>query len=285
MRGRALTWELFPFSFLEFLDHRSIKYKQPLTGKNRSLIQNAFEKYWESGGFPEVADLNKNLRVKIHQEYFNTILFRDLIERHNISHPKAVTDLAYWLIDNAAALYSVNRLTGYLKSLGHRAPKASVANYLEWMEDAYFFFTVRIFDASLARSNTNPKKIYSIDHSLITSVSSGILVNSGHLLENLVFNALRRISEKIFYYKTFGDREIDFIVRMPDRSFALFQVCEIMAAPETRKRELTALNEAMEEQKLKDGTIITRNESEQIQVDAGTIHVMPAWRFLLKIGH
>jgi len=285
MRGRALTWELFPFSFLEFLDHRSIEYKQPLTGKNRSLIQNAFEKYWESGGFPEVADLNKNLRVKIHQEYFNTILFRDLIERHNISHPKAVTDLAYWLIDNAAALYSVNRLTGYLKSLGHRAPKASVANYLEWMEDAYFFFTVRIFDASLARSNTNPKKIYSIDHSLITSISSGILVNSGHLLENLVFSALRRVSEKIFYYKTFGDREIDFIVRMPDSSFALFQVCESMAAPETRKRELTALNEAMEKQKLKVGTIITRNESEQIQTDAGTIHVMPVWRFLLKIGH
>lgn len=281
MRGRALTWELFPFSFPEFLDHEQIEYQQPLTSKNRLRIQNAFEKYWESGGFPEVADLEKPLRIKIHQEYFNTILFRDLIERHDISHPKAVTDLAYWLVDNAASLYSVNRLTGYLKSLGHKAPKAAVSNYLEWLEDAYFFFTLRIFDASLARSNTNPKKIYCIDHSLIRSVASGILVNSGHLLENLVFNALRRTSEKIFYYKTSGDREIDFIVRMPNQSLALFQVCERMAAPETRKRELVALNEAMVEQQLTRGTIITRHESEQIQVDAGTIHVVPVWRFLL----
>ena len=281
MRGRALTWELFPFSFPEFLDHEQIEYQQPLTSKNRLRIQNAFEKYWESGGFPEVADLEKPLRIKIHQEYFNTILFRDLIERHDISHPKAVTDLAYWLVDNAASLYSVNRLTGYLKSLGHKAPKSAVSNYLEWLEDAYFFFTLRIFDASLARSNTNPKKIYCIDHSLIRSVASGILVNYGHLLENLVFNALRRTSEKIFYYKTSGDREIDFIVRMPNQSLALFQVCERMAAPETRKRELVALNEAMVEQQLTRGTIITRHESEQIQVDAGTIHVVPVWRFLL----
>ena len=68
-----------------------------------------------------------------------------------------------------------------------------------------------MFPAFLA---VNPKKIYCIDHSLVTSVSSGILVNSGHLLENLVFNALRRTSE-------------------------------------------------------------------EIQVAAGTIHVVPAWRFLL----
>jgi len=282
MRGRALTWELFPFSFAEFLDHKKIEHQQPLTSKNRLHIQNAFEKYWESGGFPEVADLEKPLRIKVHQEYFNTILFRDLIERHDISHPKAVTDLAYWLIDNAASLYSVNRLTGYLKSLGHKAPKATVSNYLEWLEDAYFFFTLRIFDASLARSNTNPKKIYCIDHSLITSISSGILINSGHLLENLVFNALRRVSEKIYYYKTSGDREIDFIVRMQDQSLALFQVCENMAAPETRKRELTALSEAMAEQQLTTGTIITRHDSEQIQTDSGTVHVLPAWRFLLE---
>ena len=41
------------------------------------------------------------------------------IERHDVAHPRAVADLAHWLVDNAASLYSVNRLTGYLKSLGH----------------------------------------------------------------------------------------------------------------------------------------------------------------------
>ena len=283
MRGRALSWEMFPFSFREFLDYKGIESDGPLSTKKRLTVQKAFEEYWETGGFPEVAGLNRMLRIKTHQEYFNAMLFRDLVERHDISHPKAVTDLAHWLVDNTGSLYSINNLTGYLKSLGHKAPKSAVSDYLEWFEDAYVLFTVRIFDASLARANTNPKKIYCVDHALVTSISSGILVNSGHLLENLVFTALRRVTPDIFYYKTKAGREVDFIAGRQGPSRMLVQVCESMADQQTRKRETTALAEAMTELKLSHGIIVTRNEEEQIQVDSGKIDVVPAWRFLLNM--
>jgi hypothetical protein len=283
MRGRALSWEMFPFSFREFLDYKGIESEGPLSTKKRLTIQKAFEEYWQSGGFPEVAGLDRMLRIKTHQEYFNAMLFRDLVERHDISHPKAVTDLAHWQVDNTGSLYSVNNLTGYLKSLGHKAPKSAVSDYLAWFEDAYVLFTVRIFDASLARANTNPKKIYCVDHALVSSISSGILINSGHLLENLVFTALRRITPDIFYYKTKAGREVDFIAGRQGPSRMLVQVCESMADQQTRKRETTALAEAMTELKLSQGTIVTRNEDEQIQVEAGKIDVVPAWRFLLNV--
>ncbi|MCK5243466.1 ATP-binding protein [bacterium] len=284
MRGRALSWELMPFSFREFLDRKELKSAGALSTKQRFLILKAFEEYWETGGFPEVAGLDRNLRIKIHQEYFNAILFRDLIERHDISHPKALTDLAHRLVDNAASLYSVNSLTGYLKSLGHKVPKATVSEYLEWFEDAYFLFTVRIFDASLARSNTNAKKVYCIDHALVVSVSSGILLNSGHLLENLVFLALRRLQPEIYYYKTKAGREVDFIVPMSGRKRMLVQVSESLAEPQTRNREVTALREAMEELGLKSGTIVTRNEETIIKYSgSSTIEVVPIWRFLLDL--
>jgi len=287
MRGRALSWEIFPFSFREFLDYKGIESDDSLSTKKRLTIQKAFEGYWETGGFPEVAGLDRRLRIKTHQEYFNAMLFRDLVERHDISHPKAVTDLAHWLVDNTGSLYSVNNLTGYLKSLGHKAPKSAVSDYLAWFEDAYVLFTVRIFDASLARANTNPKKIYCVDHSLVTSVSSGILVNSGHLLENLVFTALRRVTPDIFYFKSKSGREVDFIALLPSsgkhRSRMLVQVCESMADPQTRKREIIALAEAMAELKLAEGTIVTRGEEEQIQVESGKIGVVPAWRFLMNL--
>jgi predicted AAA+ superfamily ATPase len=283
MRGRALSWEMFPFSFREFLDYKGIESDGPLSTKKRLTVQKAFEEYWETGGFPEVAGLDRMLRIKTHQEYFNAMLFRDLVERHDISHPKAVKDLAHWLVDNTSSLYSINNLTGYLKSLGHKAPKSAVSDYLEWFEDAYVLFTVRIFDASLARSNTNPKKIYCVDHALVTSISSGILVNSGHLLENLVFTALRRVTPDIFYYKTRAGREVDFIAGRQGPSRMLVQVCESMADQQTRKRETTALAEAMTELKLSQGIIVTRNEEEQLQVDSGKIGVMPAWRFVLNM--
>jgi predicted AAA+ superfamily ATPase len=173
--------------------------------------------------------------------------------------------------------------TGYLKSLGHKVPKSAVSDYLAWFEDAYFLFSVRIFDASLARSQTNPKKVYCIDHALVGSVSSGILVNSGHLLENLAFTALRRISPEVFYHKTAAGREVDFLAQMPGGGRMAVQVCESLADPQTRKREIAALNEAMAELGLESGTIVTRNEEERIDAEAGTVKVVPMWRFLLDL--
>ncbi|RLC03940.1 MAG: ATP-binding protein [Deltaproteobacteria bacterium] len=283
MRGRALSWELFPFSFREFLNYRQIDAMGPMSTKKRLLVQKAFEEYWETGGFPEVVGLDRHLRIKIHQEYFHAVLFRDLVERHDISHPRAVMDLAHRLIDNTGSLYPNNSLTGYLKSLGHKAPKSAVSEYLEWFEDAYFLFTVRIFDASLARSKTNPKKFYCVDHAMVTSVASGILVNTGHLLENLVFTALRRVSPNIWYCKTKAGLEVDFLAQLQDRSRMLVQVCKSMAEPQTRKRKLAALTGAMAEYGLKSGTVVTRNEEDQIKVGAGKIEVVPAWRFLLNL--
>jgi hypothetical protein len=283
MRGRALSWELFPFSFREFLDRKGIEVKRNSSTKDKLRIRNAFEEFWRCGGFPEVAGLADHLRVKIHQEYFNAVLARDIVERHDISHPRAVTDLAHWLIDNTASLYSSNNLTGYLKSLGHPVPKASVSDYLAWFEDAYFFFTVCIHDASLARRNTNSKKIYCVDHAMVTSVSSGILVNSGHLLENLVFASLRRSFLSIYYYRTRNGKEVDFIVPQTGRHKLLVQVCESLAAESTRKRELSALSDAMTELEEKSAFLVTRDEDEELVSGDTTIHVIPAWRFLLAI--
>lgn len=282
MRGRALSWEIFPFSFQEFLDSQGIESNGSLSTKKRFSIQKGFAEYWETGGFPEVIGLDRMLRIKTHQEYWGAMLFRDLVERHDIPHPRAVTDLAHWLVDNTGSLYSVNSLTGYLKSLGHKTPKAAVSDYLAWFEDAYVLFTVRIFDASLARAKTNPKKVYCIDHALVMSISSGILVNSGHLMENLVFTGLRRMTPEIFYYRTKAGREVDFIVGSRERSRLLVQACESLIDPQTRKREVAALAEAMDELELSHGFIVTRLEEEQIEMGHGTIEVIPAWRFLLK---
>jgi predicted AAA+ superfamily ATPase len=282
MRGRALSWELFPFSFREFTAHLKIRNDPPFNSQQRLFIENAFRDYCDCGGFPEVTGLEKSLRIKVHQEYFNSILFRDLIERHDISHPRALVDLAKNLLENIASMYTINSLTGFLKSLGYNVPKSTVSEYLKWFEDAYFLFTVRLFDASFRRSNANPKKIYCVDHALIRSVSSGILLNSGHILENIIFLALRRSSPDIFYYKTKGNLEVDFVFKNPDGNLMLVQVCESLVNATTRQREINALETAMAELNLTKGFIITRNETESLAIKSGTIEIIPAWRALLE---
>ncbi|MCX6266191.1 MAG: ATP-binding protein, partial [Bacteroidetes bacterium] len=282
MRGRALSWELFPFSFSEYLSHCKIEDHLPATSQQRHRIENAFGDFFEQGGFPEVIGVDRHMRIKIHQEYVNSILFRDLIERYDISHPRAVVDLARRLMENVSSLYTLNGLTNYLKSLGHKAPKNAVADYLTWFEDAYFLFTVRLFSASYGKSNANPKKIYSIDHAVIRSVTSGILVNNGHLLENIVYIALRRKNGNIYYYKTAANQEIDFLVQDQQQKIILIQVCETLANPLTRQRETLSLENAMNELGLSNAMIVTREESEQLSVKNGNIIVIPVWKFLLE---
>lgn len=282
MRGRALSWEMFPFSFREFLDWAGIEADGPLSTKRQLLVRKAFAQYREQGGFPEAAGLNTNLRVKLHQEYFQAILFRDLIDRHDVGKPNALMDTAHWLVDNVASLYSINRLMGFLKALGHRISKGTVAEYLRWFEDAYFLYSVPLNDASAARRNTNPRKIYCVDHAMVTSLSPGILHNSGHLLENLVFVALRRINGRIYYHRTAAGREVDFVVHGRDGRKVAVQVSESLADPRTRKRELAALDEAMGEIGLTMGLLITGgHEAEEVEVGNGRIKVLPCWRFLL----
>jgi len=282
MRGRALSLELFPFSFREFLASQEINGDLPVDTHRRLWIQKAFEDYWEQGGFPEVMGIDRSLRIKIHQEYFNSILFRDMVERHDISHPRAVLDLARKLTGSVASLYTINKLTYFLKSLGHKVPKESVSNYLGWMEDAFFLYTVRMYDASFSRSNANPKKIYCVDHAMVASVSSRILVNSGHLLENILFMALRRKNYDLYYYRTNGAHEVDFLVQKEDRNMMLIQVCETLKNPATRQRELSALQHAMKELGVSESILVTRDEQEEVSGPSGVINIIPVWKFLLE---
>ena len=79
MRGRSLSWEVFPFSFAELLKAKGLPYVLPASNKTLRQIQNAYEAYWQNGGFPEVIAVTESLMVHIHQEYFQAILFRDLV--------------------------------------------------------------------------------------------------------------------------------------------------------------------------------------------------------------
>jgi len=282
MRGRALTWELFPFSFAEHLDAHAIA--ADLRGQQARLrVRKAFGAYWQRGGFPEVMDADDCLRVMIHQEYFKTMVFRDVVDRHDALHPRAVRDMAFRLLNAAASMYTVNALTGYLKSLGHRVSKAFVGDVLDWLEDAYALFTVRLFDASLSRQHANPKKIYAVDHALVRSSSTGILVNSGHLLENMVFVDGRRRGRALHYYRTAAGREVDFVWRGTDRRLVFVQVAE--RAPEgsdTFRRETLALREALREHPGSTAMLVTMDDEQRhVKLAEGTIAILPVWQYLL----
>lgn len=287
LTGRIVPWEIFPLSFREFLDGKGIESDGPLSTKQRLTIQKAFEDYWQVGGFPGANGLDQLQRIEAHQANWNTIL-ASIIGHHSISHPRAVIDLAHWLVDNTGSFYVVSHLTDYLKSLVHRVRKSFVVDWLVAFEDAGLLFSVNIFSSSPTRISVNPRKVYCIDHALAASVSSGILTNRDSLLENLVFTALRRVTPEIFYLRTKTGREADLVALLPtapndERTILLVQVCNSLADPRVKQSEIRSLSETMVELAVAEGTIVTWRTDETIPVGFGTTQVMPVWRFLLEM--
>ena len=73
------------------------------------------------------------------------------------------------------------------------------------------------------------------------------------------------------------------MVQLRNRSRMLVQVCESLAEPKSRKREVAALAEGLTELGIQSGAIVTRGEEEEIEIDGGKIEVVAAWRFLLNL--
>ena len=281
MRGRSLTWELFPFSFKECLDAKKIDYHK-ITTRNQLIIQKAYDDFFRRGGFPETLSASEQIRIMLLQEYYKAILHRDIIERFDTLHPKAVIDAGYRLISSISSLYSINKLTDYLKSLGHRVSKSFVGQCLDWFEDAYFLFSVKLYSASVNKQNTNLKKIYCIDQGMVHAVAPTITEDRGHLLENIVFLHLRRQGFEVYYYRTHNGKEVDFIWLDRNRKKHFCQACWTMKNEKTRHREIASLLTAMEEQEAESGIIVTHDESEILEKGNNKIEILPAWKFLLK---
>lgn len=279
LRGRTLSWELFPFSFREFAFRCGVSNRTK--GSSRRLqLQHAWERYKAEGGFPAVFGLDAPLRRQLHQEYYNALLLRDVIERYSVRYPQVMRHLANRVINSMATLFSIRKVYEEVKGLGFSVSRESITQFMQWMEDAYFIFSIPAYSASIARQAREFRKVYCIDHSMAISLSSRILQNRGQILENIVFCSLRQVTPDIFYYRTKESYEVDFLVILKNGSKVLVQVSFDLSSPETKNREVRALRSAMAETQTKEGYIVTDSYQEELAFPEGRIHILSAPIFL-----
>jgi predicted AAA+ superfamily ATPase len=139
---------------------------------------------------------------------------------------------------------------------------------------------VPIFSASLKKQAVNPKKCYAIDTGLVQTVGFSVSQNKGTLLENLVFLQLRKKHDAIFYYRSVGNFEVDFMVREDKGNYMLVQVSSNLQDPRVRERELRALTAAMEELNIRRAYVYTESEREEIKQGRNQIQVLPVWEWI-----
>lgn len=248
LRGRSLSVEILPYSYLEYLSaHQLPAPSQPFGQKVLDHHRQHLLDYFHAGGFPGIQAMPPNEQLETLQNYVETVIFRDVIERYQISNAALLKYFISSLLKNVAAPFSINKLYNDIKSQGHKVGRDTLYSYLEYLEDAFLIFAVPIFTESLRHMQTTPKKIYAIDNGLITANTFNLSENLGKLLENQVYLDLRRQGKTIFYYHTSDGYEIDFITQDKQGNYEMIQVAWDASDPTTLEREERALRQAEKE--------------------------------------
>ncbi len=257
LRGRSISTDVFPYSFLEYWKAQQIKKPIPPIGKKiLDQFYKHFKNYFSIGGFPAIQHLHENERRTILQGYVDTVAFRDIVERYKITNTSLIKYLIKTLIKNVAAPFVVHKFYNDIKSQGHKVGKDTIYQYMEYIEDSFLVFSVPIFTESVRKMQMNPKKIYVIDNGLIRANKLSLSMQLGNLFENQVFLDLKRKGKKVRYYLTEDGYEVDFVVEDLDGSFELIQVVWDISDKKTLDREKRALVQAEKELGIK-GQIIT----------------------------
>jgi uncharacterized protein len=257
LRGRSLSVEVWPYNFSEYLVAHNIKpAEKPFGQKSFDVMRKHVLNFFSTGGFPAVQPMSKGEWRSTLQGYVDTVILRDIVERHNVSNIVLLKYLTTTLLKNAATSFSVNKFCNDIKSQGYKISKATIYAYMAYIEDAFLVFTIPFYSESERVKQNRPRKIYAVDNGLVNANSLGTNDIYNKFLENQVYLDLRRQGKDVYFYKTKDDFEIDFVAVDQDGSRELIQVTWDMSDAKTAEREQRALRQAEKELGIK-GRVVT----------------------------
>jgi len=279
LRGRYLLKKVFPLSFEEFLDFKGFDKN---LSKNKMI--NLFEEYLIYGGLPEIVLAENDEKSEIAKSYYSSVVNRDLIETYSVRNKESMKAILSLLLDSTG--YSYNKLYNSLKSLRYEIGKNTMIDYVRFIEDSFFMFSLPIFSYKIKNRMQYPKKNYFIDNIFLSKISTNFSDNYGKLYENLVAVDLLRKDKEFFYWKNEKNEEVDFVVKDGLKVNQLIQVCYNIENIETKKREIRALILASKELNCKNLLVITKNYEDETKEEwFGTkrkIKFIPIHKFLME---
>lgn len=274
LTGRYLEISLYPFSFKEFLKIKEWKVNKNdiYSIESKIKLKKYFDEYLIDGGLPEYLITKNKDYLRI---LYDNILYRDIIARYNLSNEKILKELIYLVANNISKEISFNSIK---KTLQLGSP-TTVREYFNYFENSFLIFLTNKFDYSLKKQIYSSKKVYLIDTGLAVNLGFRISKDAGRLLENLVFIELKRRKNEIYNYS--DKKECDFLIKTKEKITNAIQVCYELDE-HNKEREINGLLEAMNKFNLKEGLILTHEQTDEISIEKKNIIIMPVYNWLLS---
>ncbi|MBI5504463.1 MAG: ATP-binding protein, partial [Deltaproteobacteria bacterium] len=274
MRGRSVTYEVFPLCFREFLTFRGARH-EPYDARSESATRAAFEDYLRWGGFPEVVLAEPAMRPLILEEYASVMLHRDLVERNSLRNEVLMHAFLRHCFRNTATLLSLSKLHRDFRSQGYEIARNTVFEYARLLTDAGLIFLLPRHDESLRKQARNPKKLHVIDPGLISAFKAGADRDVGHKFETAVFLECRRRAREWYYHA--GTSELD----LCDAEGRMFiNACWNLSDPSTAQRQEAAMAAGARLLPEAEGLLLYHEHASD--TDQRFPEAQPAWRWMLE---
>jgi hypothetical protein len=286
LRGRFVSKKIFPLSFEEFMRFKDFSFdKKSMSPNKKAEVVRLLNEYLKFGGLPEIILEEEDKKLEILQNYYSTVVNRDIIERFKVKNEEGLKAVLRLLMNSTS--FSVNKLYNTLKSMGLKIGKTTILNYVSYIETSYFMYQLFFFSRTMKDQLQYPKKIYYIDNGFLTALSLKFSNNIGRLYENQVCIELKRrqienINHEIYYWKNAQHEEVDFIIKEGLKIKQLIQVCYNISDYDTKKREIKSLLKASEELKCNNLLVINENKEMEEKIENKLIKYIPLWKWLLK---
>ncbi len=279
LRGRSINYEVYPLAFVEYLAFNEMKGDLYSPAAKAKIVRH-FENFLWHGGFPEILNLSQELQDKTLQEYFNVMIYRDIVERFKITNLATLKYFLKRVFESVTKPLSVNKVYNELKSQGYKIGKNMLYEFLEAAEAVYLVLLLKKFAPSVLKQELSEKKAYCIDNGLLCATSYDYRNDYGKLLENLVFLELRKSGKNIAFIK--NGKECDFVLTENNVPVRLIQVCYTLSDNDTKKREIIGLAAFCKALDIREGFILTFDEEMEMVEDGVKIYIMPVYRYLLS---
>ena len=228
--GRVMSIEMFPFSFKEYIEYYN----------NQNNIDDMFDKYVKVGGMPGALTYNDiSNKYQYLKEVYNTVLFRDLIDKYKIKNQNEIKKITEYMMDNIGNLLSANNICNCLNNDKANITRKTVSKYISYLENSYIFYKAKRYDVVGKKYLMNNDKYYLCDIGFKYAINGTKNLDIRRCLENIVYIELLRRGYDVYVGKLYK-KEIDFVAIKKDEKIYI-QVCDYLDNDDTFKRECSSL--------------------------------------------
>ncbi len=262
LSGRIFEFKVETLSFKEFLNFKKVKLTP--VGLYEKELSGYFEEFMLSQGFPELVGIKDKqvIRKYVKESIVEKVIYRDLPQLFKIKDIAALESLLGIIMEEPGQLIEISDLAKELK-----LSRQTLSNYLVYLEEAFLIRKLYNFSKNRRKTERKLKKYYPA------------------ILSDLMFKDDDISRSKAFEWLIVSQLNTGFFWRDPYKNEVDLVIVDKIPVPveiKYGKLDTSGLIAFMKKFKVSEGYIVSHEKEEQLKTDGNRIHVVPAFKFLLK---